>query len=289
MKHLVLKTIVEELKIRVYWIWICLSLTWVMSYIFSKELIFLLAKPLLYPDLFFICTQLTEALSTQLTTSSILCFYFAFPCMIYSMWCFLIPSCSEKEKKIYKLLFSSIGFCFFFLSFATFVWLVPNLWHFFYGLSITSTNLLTIKLQLKISDYISLTVRALCILLLCTPIPVIVFFFLKLKTYFFRKCLNNRRMLRVYSLFMAALFTPPDIWFQIVSFFFYYVLLELTLFVALIMRLYKISPGHSSANAVGTINAFYLNKRSLECYNVPLIPSRFTRQPRGRGGSRGKG
>lgn len=242
MRLFIFKTIMEELRIRVFWILIGFSATWFTSYLFSEELIFLLAKPYLtlpYSDLSFICTRLTEALSTYVTTSLILCLYFAFPCLIYQIWCFLIPSCYEIQREAYSKLFYLSGFCFFLFSFVTFVWVVPSVWHFFYCLSTTSTNLLRIKLQPEIYDYIMLTVRILFISSICSQVPVMVICLLESKATSFKTCLNNRRILRVCSLFVAALFTPPDIWCQIVGCLLLYVLVELTILAALIILVYE--------------------------------------------------
>ncbi|KAH7301129.1 hypothetical protein KP509_23G013700 [Ceratopteris richardii] len=214
MKHFVPKQIMEEPKICVYWILIRFSLIRLTLYLFPEELIFLLAKLLLlpYPDLFFIRIRPTEALSTQFTISLILRFSFSLPCTIYLIRCFLIPGCYEKERKTSKLLFYFSGVCFFSLFPATFVRVVPYIWHFLHDLSTTSTNSLTIKFYSKISDYILSTVRALFIPLLRPQIPVMVICLLESKAILLRTCLNNCRILRIRSLVMAALFTPPDIW-----------------------------------------------------------------------------
>ena len=142
------KTILKEVRIRFFWIFICFSLTWFTCYWFSEDLFFLSAKPFLILSYSgFICTQLTEALSTYVTISLISCFYFLFPFLSYQIWCFLIPSCYEEQRKKYNKFFYLSGFCFFLFFFVTFVEVVPNVWHFLYELNKTSTNLLIIKLQ----------------------------------------------------------------------------------------------------------------------------------------------
>nr|ADT62131.1 SecY-independent transporter protein [Isoetes engelmannii] len=239
--NFVLETIQEEFIIRFFWILICFSLTWFTCYWFSEELIFLLAKPFLilphYLDPYssFICTGLTEALSTYVTMSLILCLYFLFPFLSYQIWCFLIPSCSEKGRKRYNELFYLSGFCFFLFLFVTFSWAAPNVWHFLYSLSTTSTNLLTIRLQPKISNYIMLTVRILFLSSICSQVPVIVICLLESRGLSAVETLiKNRRFQMVFSLFISAFLAPPDIWCQIVAFFSLYFLIELTIFVALI-------------------------------------------------------
>nr|BAJ22094.1 Sec-independent protein translocase protein [Cycas taitungensis] len=236
-----LETILGEVRIRSVWIFIGFSLTWFTCYWFSEELIFLLAKPFLtLPlDSYFVCTQLTEAFSTYVTTSSIACFYFVFPFMSYQIWCFLIPSCYGGRRTKYNQFFYLSGFCFFLFLFLTFSWVVPNVWHFLYFVGTTSTDLLMIKLQPKIFDYTMLTVRILFISSICSQVPVIVICLLELKGISVKTFTENRRFFMVFSLFTAAFFTPPDIWCQIVACLPIYLVIELTIFVALIVRVRK--------------------------------------------------
>nr|YP_006234337.1 Sec-independent protein translocase protein [Phlegmariurus squarrosus]AEV55707.1 Sec-independent protein translocase protein [Phlegmariurus squarrosus] len=240
--NLVFKTILEEVRIRFFRILICFSLTWFTCYWFPEEFIYFPAKPfptLPYLDPSFIRTQSTEASSTYVTTSLILCFYFLFPFFSYQIWCFLIPSCYEERRKQYNKLFYLSGFCFFLFRSVTFVWVVPNVWHFSYELSTTSTNLLIIKLQPKIFDYIMLTVRIFFISSIRSQVPVIVICLLESKSFSVKTCIKNRRFFLIFSLLTAAFFTPPDIWCQIVAFSPIYLMIELTIFYALILRVYK--------------------------------------------------
>nr|QIA61022.1 Sec-Y independent protein translocase component [Lepidozia sandvicensis] len=238
--NFVLKTILKEVQIRVFWILICSSFTWFTCHWFPEELIFLLAKPfptLPYSDSSFICTQLTEALSTYVTTSLISCFYFSFPPSSYQIWCFSMPSCYEGQRRKYNKLFYLSGFCFSMFFFVTFVWVVPNVWHFSYELGTTSTNLLRIKSQPKIFDYIMLTVRILSISSICSQVPVPVICLLESRGV--KTLIKNRRFFMVFPLLVAALFTPPDIWCQIVARLPIYFTIELTIFYASIIRVYK--------------------------------------------------
>jgi len=148
-----------------------------------------------------------------------------------------MPSCYEEQRKKYKKLFYLSGFCFFLFFFVTFVWIVPNVWHFLYKLSTTSTNLLIIKLQPKIFDYIMLTVRIFFISSICSQVPVLVICLLESKGV--KTFIKNRRFFMVFSLFTAAFFTPPDIWCQIVACLPIYFIIELTIFYALIIQVYK--------------------------------------------------
>ncbi|KAH9535830.1 hypothetical protein CY35_17G074200, partial [Sphagnum magellanicum] len=161
-----------------------------------RRLFFLSAKPFLgFSYSGFICTQLTKTSSTYVTISLISCFYFLFPFLSYQIWCFLIPSCYEEQKKKYNNFFYLSGFRFVFSLFFTFVGVVPNIWHFLYKLNITSTNLLIIKLQPKIFYYIVLTVRILFISSICSQVHVLVICLLESKAIFVKTSIKNRRFL----------------------------------------------------------------------------------------------
>lgn len=234
--NIALDTILGEVRIRSVWILIGLGFTWFTCYWFSEEFIFLLAKPFLtLPlDSYFVCTQLTEAFSTYVATSSIACFYFVFPLISYQIWCFLIPSCYGEQRTKYNRFFYLSGSCFSLFLFLTFTWVVPNVWHFLYNVGATSTNLLMIKLQPKIYDYIMLTVRILFISSVCSQVPVI--FICLPRGLSVETLTRNRRFLMVFSLIIAALSTPPDIWCQIVACFLIFLIIELAIFVALIVQ-----------------------------------------------------
>nr|YP_003587258.1 transport membrane protein [Citrullus lanatus]ACV96632.1 transport membrane protein [Citrullus lanatus] len=236
--YFALETILGEVRIRFVWILIGLGLTWFTCYWFSEELIFLLAKPFLtLPlDSYFVCTQLTEAFSTYVAMSSIACSYFVFPLISHQIWCFLIPSCYGEQRTKYNRFFYLSGSRFSLFLFLTLPRVVPNVWHFLYFVGATSTNLLMIKLQPKIYDHIMLTVRILFILSVCSQVPVIVIRLLELRGLSVETFTNNRRFLMVFSLFIAALSTPPDIWCQIVACFLISLIIELAIFVALIVQ-----------------------------------------------------
>nr|WNR49263.1 transport membrane protein [Acorus tatarinowii] len=218
----------EEVRIRGVRILIGICLTWFTRYWFPEESIYPLASPLLLTmplDSSFVCTQSTEAFYTYVATSSIACSYFVFPFISHQIWCFFIPSCYREQRRKYAPHLYFFGFCFFFFFLTSFAWVVPNVWHFLYNVG-QNTNLLMIKLQPKIYDYIMLTIRILFISLVCSIIPVIVS---KL-----RLCSKLRVM--VFSLFTAALTTPPDIWCQIVASFPIFLIIEFAIYVALILK-----------------------------------------------------
>lgn len=236
--HFAPETILGEVRIRSVRILIGLGLTWFTCYWFPEELISPLAKPFftLPLDSYFFRTQLTEAFSTYVATSSIACSYFVFPLLSYQIWCFLIPSCYGEQRTKYNRFLYLSGSRFSLFLFLTPPRVVPNVWHFLYFVGATSTNSLMIKLQPKIYDHIMLTVRISFIPSVCSQVPVIVIRLPEPRGLSVETFTNNRRFLMVFSLFTAALSTPPDIWCQIVARFLISLIIELAIFVASIVQ-----------------------------------------------------
>ncbi|KAL4331798.1 hypothetical protein GQ457_07G007080 [Hibiscus cannabinus] len=113
---------------------------------------------------------------------------------------------------------------------------VPNVWHFLYFVGATSTNSLMIKLQPKIYDHIMLTIRTSFIPSVCSQVPVIVIRLPEPRGLSVETFTNNRRFLMVFSLFITALSTPPNIWCQIIARFLISLIIELAIFVTSIVQ-----------------------------------------------------
>lgn len=136
-------------------------------------------------------------------------------------------------------MFHLSGSRFFLFSLVTFARVVPNVRLFSYHSSTTPTNLLITKSQPRIYDYIMLTVRILFIPPIRPQVPVVVICPSESEAISSRTRPKNRRILMVVLLFTAALFAPPDIWCQIVARLSPYSPIELTIFVASILSVYK--------------------------------------------------
>jgi Sec-independent protein secretion pathway component TatC len=107
-----------------------------------------------------------------------------------------------------------------------------------------------IQLQPKIYDFIMLTVRFLFISYVCSQIPVLLICCIEYNVIGLKECIKHRRVLLCCSVCIAALVTPPDIGSQIAAWLPLYLVIELSLFYALIRRNYD-----SAAAAAMTCNS----------------------------------
>nr|QJH91669.1 Sec-independent protein translocase [Zamia integrifolia]QXE44396.1 Sec-independent protein translocase protein [Zamia furfuracea]BDC46244.1 Sec-independent protein translocase protein [Zamia furfuracea] len=236
------ETIPGEVRIRSVRIFIGPSSTWFTRHWFPEESIFPSAKPSPTPpplDPYPVRTQSTEAFSTYVTTSPIACSYSVFPFMSYQIWCSSIPSCYGGRRTKYNQFIHLSGSRFFSFLFLTLSRVVPNVRHFPYFVGTTSTDLLMIKSQPKISDHTMSTVRISFISSICSQVPVIVIRSPEPKGISVKTSTENRRFFMVFPLPTAAFSTPPDIWCQIVARSPIYSVIELTISVASIVRVRK--------------------------------------------------
>ena len=237
----------REARLRAIWMCICLFVTCVYFYKFSEELLFVLARPLLLVQTNtttgFISTQLTETLQTYITSGILLCWCVCTPYLIYQLWCFVIPSCNDTQRAQLKHLclisatFGLVGVS------VTLWWIMPTIWHFLYRWSShTGTAVFIIQLQPKIYDFVMLTVRLLFISYVCSQIPVLLICCIEYNVIGLKECIKQRRGLLCCSVCLAALVTPPDIGSQIAAWLPMYLVIEFSLFYALIRRNYGSAP-----------------------------------------------
>jgi Tat protein translocase TatC len=242
-----LKLIFNEARFRASWALFSIIVTCGYCYWFSEYLLFVLTKPFLVvskPNSIFICTHLTESLYTYITTSIIVCLFFCTPYLIYQIWCFFIPSCTETQRKQLSKFCIFSGFALVFVLLITYLWIMPNIWFFLYKMSVahvTTQGLLIIKLQPKIYDFIILTLRFFIIASICSQMPVFIIFCIEYKLITVQDCIRHRRTFLFLSVFAAAFLTPPDIWCQIAAWFPIYGIIEFTIFTALIRLQYKLA------------------------------------------------
>ncbi|KAI4989765.1 hypothetical protein ZWY2020_038128, partial [Hordeum vulgare] len=143
------------------------------------------------------------------------CAYFVFPLINHKIWCFSIPSYGgEQRQKCNKILHLSGSF-FSLFPLLTPPRVVPNVWHFPYFVCTMSTNSLMIKLQPKISDYITLIFHI---------------FFIPMEWVFVWKPSRAIVVFKGFSLFTGALSITPHMRCQIVAPFLIYSIIEFAIF-----------------------------------------------------------
>lgn len=223
-----------EIRFRSLYIIFSILLTFLTTYYYSFELIYLFVRPF-FAAKNFIFTDLTEALSITLK----ICLFFTLnaiiPYLLYQSWCFIIPSFLKGErKKINFFIFFSF-LLFLNSSFIIYFFLLPEISQFLFTFQIKK-ELLTIQLKARIYSYVEFTiyVYSFGIFFFQTPVFLILLFALNILT---PSTLSKiRRYYFFCSILTAAFISPPDILSQLCLASFFLIIYEISIWLGFIYQ-----------------------------------------------------
>ncbi|MCD6255654.1 MAG: twin-arginine translocase subunit TatC [Deltaproteobacteria bacterium] len=199
----------SELRHRLIISLVAICIGTIISFLFSKKIFFILARPLvkiLPEDQPMIFTALTEAFFTYFKVAILSGIVLASPIVFYEIWKFVAPGLYENEKR-YVIPFVFFATLFFILGglFGYFI-VFPFGFRFFLGFS---TDYL--KLLPKMNEYFSLTLKLLLAFGLIFEMPVFSLFFSKIGLISGEMLASKRRYAIVLVFVAAAILTPPDV------------------------------------------------------------------------------
>lgn len=175
-----------------------------ISYPFSPILFQVLAQPLEGRQI--ITTGLPEAFLTYLKLSVVTGSVFALPLILWQVWLFVAPGLQEQEKHmVWPLLLASPVLFILGASLAYYV-VCPMAWAFF--LSFESPSL---RLEARMSEYLSLILQLITAFGLCFQLPLIVLGLFKLGLVRLSTLIAQRKYAFLIIVIVSALLTPPDI------------------------------------------------------------------------------
>ncbi len=203
-----------ELKLRAFYLGLCLNATFLVCYHYCFEIIYIFTKPFLLYKKNFIFTNITEFFYTNIQICLFFTFYVILPLCIYHIWCFFIGSSLHKTRYINVI---NIFVCVFFI-YATVifvhVFLLPKLFEFLVNF-IIHNNLLNIELQPRIKSYVYVCINiyffSSCICLL----PFFFFFTIKKNYVILENMCKNRIKSFFMILIISSILSPPNIILQI--------------------------------------------------------------------------
>ena len=211
-----------ELKWRFFYILLSTSIAFFISYIFSKELIYLVTSPLLEiqqvdssvvdKERFFIFTNMTEAFTTHIILSGYATIFSVVPLCLLQLWRFISPGLYPNEQKQLKLLFTLSPLCFIMGCFITYYLILPTAWQFLISFETTnSQDIVHIHLEAKISEYLDLSTRLFFFVGFLFQYPILLGILIQLNILTKNWMITKRKFVCLLSFIIAALFSPPDV------------------------------------------------------------------------------
>jgi sec-independent protein translocase protein TatC len=194
--------------------------TWVVAYLYSKELLYLLTRPLiedpsssfLQEDRSLIFTNLTEAFTTHLLLAFYASFFLVLPFLLLQFWLFLRPGLFPQEKRLLGRLILASPLLFGFGGWVAYTYLLPLAWTFFTGFENRGgEEILQIHLEAKLSEYLPLSLQIQLGLGLLFQYPLLLLGLLSSGLFGRKEMVQSRKVCFLLSFLIGACLSPPDL------------------------------------------------------------------------------
>lgn len=212
---------IRELKKRLI---ICLSIfliATIISYIFVQDIYSFLVHPLAsaMPDEAgrkMIFTGLAEAFITYVKLAVFAGMLISFPVFTWQIYLFCAPGLYKSEKKFFiPFLFCSPALFYIGAAFV-YYFLFPLAWKFFLSFEMPASDVgLPIKLEAKISEYLSLVTAMIMAFGITFQLPLVIILLVKIGLVTVEQLKKFRKYAVIIILTVAAILTPPDVLSQI--------------------------------------------------------------------------
>ena len=204
----------NELKIRLIYSIIIFLFCFLVAYSFSEEIYRFLLLPLtkqwVSKDKHMIYTNLAEIFFSYLKLAYYTALLITIPFFICQIYIFIAPGLYKREKKAILpfLILSPILF----LLGAVFVYYIifPLAWKFFLSFEQQHLGEMSMKLEAKVSEYLTLAVNMILAFGIAFQMPILLTLLAKVGIVTAEGLKQKRRFAVVLIFIIAAILTPPD-------------------------------------------------------------------------------
>jgi len=229
-----------EIKSRFFYLIFSIISTFLISYSYPLEIVYIIGKPFVESQQTFVFFELTEAFYTLLRISTLITFLVIIPLFIYHFWTFFIPSFYQSERqKINFLLVLGFFFLIGEILFTYFL-LIPKMCNFLLSFEITATTqnssfsldpVISVEFTARIASYVKLIVKFSSVILFLFQLPFGICLLYAKKLLHVSSFCNNRKILSGVSLLLSAFLVPPDVISQLVVAILFYFIFEILIFI----------------------------------------------------------
>lgn len=222
-----------ELRNRLIYVCIFFMVAFACGYLFSADIYRFLLKPLhnyyatTNQNGNIIYTSLTEAFFSYIKLASYFAIFCTLPFFLVNVYIFIAPALKKKEKNILIPYLISAPILFVFGAIIAYELVFPAAWKFLLSFEthgITSsivssgaqqTNL-PIKLEARISEYLSLSVQIIIAFGIAFQMPIVLTLLNRFDIVSIESLRSNRRGAIVVIFIASAVITPPDVMSQLI-------------------------------------------------------------------------
>ncbi len=204
----------NELKLRMIYTLAFFFISFITAYIYSEQIYKFLLLPLtqtwISHDKHMIYTNLSEIFFSYLKLSYYSALFLTLPFFACQIYIFIAPGLYKHEKKAFLpfLILSPILFALGML----FVYYIifPLAWSFFLSFEQQTMGNLPVKLEAKVSEYLTLVINMILAFGIAFQMPILLALLAKLDIVTGENLKNKRRFAIVLIFILAAILTPPD-------------------------------------------------------------------------------
>lgn len=183
-----------------------------------------------------IFTALHEAFFTQIKVGFFTALFISFPVILLQVWRFIAPGLYKSERNAFIPFLIATPVLFFLGGAMVYYLVIPLAWDFFLSFQIAGSDTsLSIEVEPRISEYLSLVMRLIFAFGVAFELPVILLLLAKAHIITPRGMARNRKYAILLSFIAAAILTPPDVISQVMLAIPVILLYEISIIAARIM------------------------------------------------------
>ena len=207
-----------ELRKRLVWSVLALMIAFGVSFYFVDYIFAILVKPLAnaFPagEGKLVYTKLYEAIFVEVKLSLFAGFFFAFPVIATQIWRFVAPGLYKDEKRAFLPFLVATPVLFIAGASLAYYVVMPTAFVFFLGFQ-GETGGLSLQALPSTDEYLSLVMQFIFVFGISFQLPILVLLLHRSGIVTYDQLVKARRYMIVVAFIIAAIFTPPDVFSQV--------------------------------------------------------------------------